>query len=104
MPPPQSNPARGHRAAAILRQTAVAILVELDRKGGWVVPKELAQAIGVATNRLKGTLERLEGACLLEVEETGVRAGKTTRRVRLTLKGRKVAHLLAPVVDCLEAD
>lgn len=103
MPPHRSTPARGHRAAAVLRQTAVAILLELDRKDGWAVPKEVAEAIGVATNKLKGTLDRLEEARLIEIEEVGMRAGKITRRVRLTAKGRDVARLLAPVVDRLEA-
>jgi predicted ArsR family transcriptional regulator len=93
---------RGRKAAEILRQTRLSILLYLESKGDWVVPKMLAEELGIGTNRLRQTLVRLRREGLIELEDTGKRAGKTTRRLRLTAKGTAVARHLLPAVLLLE--
>jgi len=102
MPPAARKGLRGRTTAAVLRQTAIPLLIELARRGDWAVPHHVTESIGVPSNRSGATIKRLQRAGLIEVEVTGTRGASETKRFRITPAGARVAKHLESIASVLE--
>lgn len=94
--------AAGKKTAAIMRQNAIPFLLTLADSKVWSVPSHIASEMGTSTRWTQTTVHRLSAADLVETRVTGTRGIRTTREIRLTPKGLRVAKLLRALVEELE--
>lgn len=94
----------GRRAAQVLSRNAIPFMLELGRSDEWQSPTKVARAIGAQTKWAGMTVARLRKAGLIDVRTSGRRAGRTTREICLTMRGRQVSALLEELVGRLEEE
>lgn len=99
---PSTKEVPGQQTAAILRQNAIPFLLALDGGPQWQPPAHVARSAGLETRWMRGTVERLQSAGLIDVRTTGKRGSRTTREVAITRRGAKACKILSQLVQELE--
>lgn len=94
---------RGREAAALLRQNAIPFLERLSEHREPVSPTEVIREIGSDPKNAVALAKRLAKKGFLQMEETGLVAGRPTYSVRITERGLRLLRLLKPAIDFIES-